>query len=143
MHSRREECHAQRDEVNGLVTLGVSLLLRGVNYCTLTLRYARLAVIIDTMTSNVMQPESLTEAVARRLRGQLAERRLTQKRFQELTGWGRMYVYRRLTGEMAFDTSELEHIESTTGILVNRLMADPDTGTMNRSVPPVHLPSAA
>ncbi len=77
------------------------------------------------MTSSVADHESLTEAVARRLRGQLAERRITQKRFQELTGWGRMYVYRRLTGETPFDTSDLQRIEEAAGIPVNRLLADP------------------
>lgn len=82
------------------------------------------------MTSSVADHESLTEAVARRLRGQLAERRITQKRFQEMTGWGRMYVYRRLTGEKALDTAELQLIEEAAGIPVARLLADKPVGEL-------------
>lgn len=76
-------------------------------------------------TSPEVAPESLTSAVARRLRGQLAEQRISQKEFGELTGWGRMAIYRRLTGETALDTNDLEHIEQTTGISVERLLSDP------------------
>lgn len=60
--------------------------------------------------------ESLTEAVARRLRGQLAEQMISKKQFSELTGWNRMLVYRRLRGEIPLNTAEFELIERTTGI---------------------------
>lgn len=82
--------------------------------------------------------ETLTDAVARRLRGQLAELRINQKHFSELTGWGRATVYRRLAGETALNTSELEHIEETTGITVTYLL----TGTPPTNRPP-STPTAA
>lgn len=77
------------------------------------------------MTTLHVVNETLTEAVSRRLRGQLAERQINQKMFGELTGWGRATVYRRLVGETPLDTSELQHIEEVTGITVAYLL----TGT--------------
>ena len=68
-----------------------------------------------TSTSDIRH-ENLTAMVARRLRGQLAELRINQKQFAELTGWGRASVYRRLIGATALNTAELEHIEQVTGI---------------------------
>jgi transcriptional regulator with XRE-family HTH domain len=67
-------------------------------------------------TLQVVGDESLSDAVARRLRGLLAELRINQKELGERTGWGRAYVYRRLTGETPLDTADLERIERTTGI---------------------------
>jgi Cro/C1-type HTH DNA-binding domain len=52
--------------------------------------------------------ESLTELVARRLRGQLAERKIKRKDVIEMTGWGRATVYRRLSGQTPLDTDELD-----------------------------------
>ncbi|GFG74752.1 hypothetical protein MBOT_21170 [Mycobacterium botniense] len=84
--------------------------------------------------------ETLTQAVARRLRGQLAELMISRKQFSELTGWDRMYVYRRLRGETAMDTAELEHIERTAGIAAHFLLTgneptpspDPPPGLPNQ-----------
>lgn len=60
--------------------------------------------------------ETLSKAIARRLRGQLAELQISQLDLCDLTGWGRMYIGRRLSGEKAIDVSDLEHIEGTVGI---------------------------
>ena len=60
--------------------------------------------------------ESLTVAVARRLRGQMAERRITNVELARRTGWGRQMVSRRVNGETALNTDEMEQIESITGI---------------------------
>lgn len=70
--------------------------------------------------------ETLTQAVARRLRGRLAEQMISRKKFSELTGWNRMNVYRRIRGEIALDTSELEHIEDVTGITAEFLLTGKD-----------------
>ncbi len=64
----------------------------------------------------------MTAAVARRLRGQLAEQMISKKLFCELTGWNRMHTYRRLRGDVALDTDELGHIERTAGICAEYLM---------------------
>jgi len=66
--------------------------------------------------------ETLPQAVARRLRGQLAELRITQLQLGALTGWGRMYIGRRLSGETPIDTADLEHIEQTVGVSVAYLV---------------------
>ena len=60
--------------------------------------------------------ETLPEAVARRLRGQLAEHRITQRRLGQLTGWSAMYISRRYVGETALDVKDLETIHAVTGI---------------------------
>jgi transcriptional regulator with XRE-family HTH domain len=66
--------------------------------------------------------QTLTDAVARRLRGQLAEKRITGLRLAELTGMGRAMVSRRLNGDTALNTDELELIEQVTGISVVYLL---------------------
>lgn len=68
--------------------------------------------------------EPLSLAVARRLRGVLAEEMISRKRFGALTGWDRGYVYRRLNGDTPLDTADLEHIEHTVGVAVNYLVAE-------------------
>jgi hypothetical protein len=52
--------------------------------------------------------ETLTEVVARRLRGQLAERRIKRRDVIEQTGWGRSTYYRKVSGQSALDTSEFD-----------------------------------
>lgn len=52
--------------------------------------------------------ETLTERVARRLRGQLAERRIKKTDVIERTGWGKTTVYRKLKGETPLDTDQME-----------------------------------
>lgn len=83
------------------------------------------AYILTSMTTlRIVGHEPLTAAVARRLRGLLAELRISQKEFGERTGWGRAYVYRRLIGETPIDTADLEHIQETTGIQVLYLVGE-------------------
>jgi transcriptional regulator with XRE-family HTH domain len=77
---------------------------------------------MTTAVSAVNPGETLTQAVARRLRGQLAEQRISQLQLCDITGWGRMYIGRRLSGETPIDTADLEHIESTIGISVRYLV---------------------
>lgn len=82
--------------------------------------------------------ESLPEAAARRLREVMAGIKLSQKRFGELTGWGRGHVYQRYSGAVPLDIAELECIEETTGIQIDYLLREkgpkyvppngPDTG---------------
>lgn len=59
---------------------------------------------------------TLTEVVAGRLRGQLAERNIKRKDLVELTGWGRATVYRRLSGKTPMNTDEMETLERLFGI---------------------------
>lgn len=66
--------------------------------------------------------ECLTAAVARRLRGKLAEKRITGLELAKRSGMGRAMISRRLTGETALNTDELELIERTTGIPVEYLL---------------------
>ena len=80
--------------------------------------------------------EPLTAAVARRLRGLMAEIRLNQTQVAERTGWGRMYLSRRLSGQTPMDTSDLETIEAATSISVAYLI----TGEGPRMVGPDHQP---
>lgn len=70
--------------------------------------------------------ETLTEAVARRLRGQLAEHRITQRRLGQLTGWSAMYISRRYVGETALDVKDLETIHAVTGITPEILLTGVD-----------------
>ena len=55
-------------------------------------------------------------AVARRLRGQMAEQRITGLELSQRTGLGRASISRRLSGEIALNTDELDAIERATGI---------------------------
>lgn len=84
----------------------------GSKICSLMLHFARRTCIVLGMgTWRVIAgglDESLTEVVAGRLRGQLAERKIKRKELIELTGWGRATVYRRLSGQTPLDTDELE-----------------------------------
>ena len=74
--------------------------------------------------------ETLTQAVARRLRGQLAELRISQHELAEITGWGRMYVGRRISGETPMDTADLEQIEDLVGISARYLVTGEPPATL-------------
>ena len=85
--------------------------------------------------------ESLTEQVAKRLRGQLAERRIKHKEVIERTGWGKTTMYRKVNGKSALDTDEFEllwrlfRISPTflmTGISDDRPRPGPDGGGESR-----------
>ena len=75
--------------------------------------------------------ETLTEAVARRLRGQMAERQITSAQLAAMTGLGRATISRRITGATALNTDEFQLIESATGISAEYLL----TGKMPASFP--------
>jgi len=57
--------------------------------------------------------ETLQAAVARRLRGLIAEIRMSKTEFAERVGWDRGYLYRRLSGETPIDMADLDAIEHT------------------------------
>lgn len=71
-------------------------------------------------------PDTLAETVAARLRGYLAERRISHKEFGELVGWDRGKYQRRLSGEVALDLADLEDIERNTGLSVTFLVTGID-----------------
>lgn len=86
--------------------------------------------------------ETYTEAVARRLRGQLAERRISAVRLSGMLGMSRAAIGRRLNGETALNTDELAEISRLTGISIGYLTTGtavnprpdgPDGGTVLRS----------
>lgn len=85
--------------------------------------------------------ETLQAAVARRLRGQLAERMISQKRLSELTGWSAMYISRRYTGETPLDVKDLEAIEAVTGISPAVLLTGPSLPSLLPWVGSNHQPS--
>ena len=88
--------------------------------CALALHVSRSACQnCDMTTLSVIDGnggETLTVAVARRLRGQMAEKRITNVELAKRTGWGRQMVSRRVNGETALNTDELETIEAVAGI---------------------------
>ena len=66
--------------------------------------------------------ETLQAAVARRLRGILAEIRMSKTEFSGHLGWDRGYLYRRLSGETPFNVADLELIERSTRIRAEYLV---------------------
>jgi transcriptional regulator with XRE-family HTH domain len=66
--------------------------------------------------------ETLQAAVARRLRGILAEIRMSKTEFAAHLGWDRGYLYRRLSGETPFNVADLELIELSTSIRAEYLV---------------------
>jgi hypothetical protein len=65
--------------------------------------------------------ESLHIAVARRLRGVMGERRLSQDAVCKIVGWNRGYMHRRYVGETALDVNDLATLE-TVGISMRYLL---------------------
>jgi hypothetical protein len=70
--------------------------------------------------------ESLTEVVARRLRGQLAERRIKSKDVAELTRWGKTTVWRKIHGHAPLDTNEMDVLWKLFGISPTTLLTGAD-----------------
>ena len=66
--------------------------------------------------------ETLQSAVARRLRGILAEVRMSKTEFAARLGWDRGYLYRRLNGETPIDVADLGRIEQSTRIRAEYLV---------------------
>ena len=60
--------------------------------------------------------ETLTEASARRLRGMLAEKRMSGRQVALRLGKSHAWIQRRLTGDVSMTIEDMEHIESVTGI---------------------------
>ena len=60
--------------------------------------------------------ESLTEATARRLRGQLAEMNISNRTLATRLAVSRELVNRRTKGETSMSAEDMEHIENVTGI---------------------------
>lgn len=88
------------------------------------------------MHTSITGGEPLHEAAARRLRGVLAEMRLSQKDLAQHTGWGRAYLYRRLTGETPLDVADLEAIQTATGISAAYLVSGDEPKAVSSGKPP-------
>lgn len=66
--------------------------------------------------------DTLQAAVARRLRGVLAEYPTSKLMFAAHLGWDRGYLYRRLSGETPIDMHDLDDIEARTRIRADYLV---------------------
>lgn len=75
-----------------------------------------------TTAHEVGGPETLQAAVARRLRGILAEYPTSKLLFAAHLGWDRGYLYRRLSGETPVDMHDLDDIETRTRIRADYLV---------------------
>jgi transcriptional regulator with XRE-family HTH domain len=73
-------------------------------------------MVVMTTIHEIGGGETLQAAVARRLRGVLAEIRMNKTEFAARLGWDRGYLYRRLSGETPVDVADLGHIEQVTRI---------------------------
>lgn len=77
---------------------------------------------MSTHAINLWHTETLSEAVARRLRGALGERQISGSELARKLGMAQTAVSRRLAGKIPLDVNELQHIEEATGITVAYLM---------------------
>jgi transcriptional regulator with XRE-family HTH domain len=80
-------------------------------------------MVVMTTLHEIDAEETLQAAVARRLRGVLAEIRMTKTEFAARLGWDRGYLYRRLNGETPLDVADLGHIEKVTRIRAGYLVS--------------------
>lgn len=65
--------------------------------------------------------EKRSEAIVRRLRGQLAENRISGTELAKRLGTTQALISRRLAGTVPFDIDELDAIERVTGISADYL----------------------
>jgi len=79
-------------------------------------------MVVMTTITDIGDAETLQAAVARRLRGVLAEIRMNKTEFAARLGWDRGYLYRRLSGETPLNTADLGHIEQITRIRAGYLV---------------------
>ena len=79
-------------------------------------------MVVMATTYDIGGKENLQAAVARRLRGILAEIRMSKTEFSQRLSWDRGYLYRRLSGETPFNVADLELIEQTTRIRAEYLI---------------------
>lgn len=80
--------------------------------------------------------EPLTTAVARRLRGQLAEHRMTLEDLGKVLGLSKMAASRRVNGETPISLAELELIEAATPITAAYLLTGQHSGPPPPQPPP-------
>lgn len=80
--------------------------------------------------------ETTQEAVARRLRGHLAEQRITHRELASVMGWDRGSSYRRFRGITALDVNELLRVTNTLGIDPTWLLTGQIDGEQPRRRPP-------
>lgn len=71
---------------------------------------------IFTLTDAPRTGESVTEAIARRLRGELGQLNMSVSEVARQTGLSQPALHRRMTGAQAFDTEELDLICETLGL---------------------------
>lgn len=64
----------------------------------------------------------LRQAVAERVRVEMARRRMSQRVLADATGLSQSYIGRRLTGAMPFTTDDLALISASFGVPVTELL---------------------
>ena len=89
------------------------------------------AYIVTNMSTQLSlvhggKSEPLSAKVARRLRGQLAELRISGSSLARITGLTQSKVSRRLTGDAPLELDELQMIEEATGISMAYLLGFSD-----------------
>lgn len=62
---------------------------------------------VDALHSEAAARPSLTEAVATEVRAEMARRRITQSALADSLGRTQQYVSRRVSGEVAMDTTDI------------------------------------
>lgn len=80
--------------------------------------------------------EPLAAAVARRLRGQLAEQRMTLEDLGKVLGLSKMAASRRVNGETPISLAELELIEAATPITAAYLLTGHHPSSAPKPPPP-------
>lgn len=85
------------------------------------------------MTTAPVGTVPLRERVAEELRVLLARRRLTATELARKLGRSQTWIWRRLTGETAFDLNDLEAIAATLGVTVADLLP-PDVRRGNGNI---------
>lgn len=75
--------------------------------------------------NSATQPGSLTQRVASEIRAEMGRRQLSQADLGLVLGIHRTQISKRLRGELAFTTVELDQIAEALGISVDRLLGAP------------------
>jgi len=73
--------------------------------------------------------ESLTTTVAAEVRAEMARQRRSQRQVADALGVSNTYVWRRLTGEVAFDLTELEAVAAYLDRPVDQFMRRTEHGS--------------
>jgi len=77
-----------------------------------------------SMTDQSGERTALSEAVAEEIRATLARRRMSASALARALGKSQTYVWRRLSGETAFDTDDLERIAGVLRVAVVDLLPE-------------------